>query len=141
MYRKIELEKIQKALLEKNEEYPKVIIFSRSFLSFSANEEVAIEYIRYKNDSYGVLYEIQKPNEMDIELCTNADIQKLSYFYNESEILFLPFSSFEVVKIELINKYGKEFYKIDLEYLKIKIKYIHQPFFYLLRIILNIIKA
>ncbi len=134
--KKIELENIQKALLEKNEEYPKVIISSRAFLSFSTNEEVAFDFIRYnKKDSYPVLYEIQKPNKMDIEFCTNANIQKLSDFFSESEILFFPFSSFEIVKIEKTNnKNGKKIYKIDLEYLgkykfKIKMKYIHQPFF------------
>ena len=130
-----EFENIQKALSEKNDEYPKVIVSSRAFLSFSLLEDETIQdFIFNKNGCYNVLYVINKPNEIDFEILTNANICHYSFYYVEQEILFFLFSSFEGFEIESCQKFAKQCCKIDLEYLgkykpKIKIQYTHKPFF------------
>ena len=62
-------------------------------------------------------YIFEKGEEIDIENASNAEISEFSFYSNEKEILFFPFSCFEIMKIET-NKEG------DIEYSKIYLSYI-----------------
>ena len=73
-------------------------------------------------DEMKALYIIEKKDELDKESATCIDIQDYSA-YNEKEILFLPFSCFEILNINENEK----FCEIYLSYLEnIKNKLINQ---------------
>ena len=114
--------------LENNlQNLPGAIIFSKTFLSFSKDEEVAINFFNQTptptgsmGEFYKVLFILEKedPNIDENEnysLSTHADIEKLSIMPDEREVLFFPFSSFEIKNIDWISQYG--IYKINLLYL------------------------
>ena len=90
---------------------PKVMVYSRTYLSFSLNENVAKGFIRHKEGHTSVLFEIvnNEKNSND----SNAILSSFSDF-QEEEILFFPFSSF-LIK-EIINE-KENLKKIILEYL------------------------
>jgi len=54
---------------------------------------------------------------MDYNLSTHGDIEKISSIPNEKEVLFFPFSSFEIKKIEEKNIGKEKRYEITLLYL------------------------
>ena len=64
-----------------------------------------------------VLFILDKDENIDYNLGTHADIEKISYYPNEREVLFFPFSSFEIkeIKEEKIN--NENIYFIKLLYL------------------------
>ena len=56
---------------------------------------------------------LEKDNNIDYDLSTHADIEKISFYPNEKEVLFFPFSSFEIKEIKKVN----DRYEIKLLYL------------------------
>ena len=106
---------------------PGAIIFSKTFLSFSKNLSVAEEFsnqnstVKTKEEEKGlskVLFILEKDDKLDFSLSTHADIEKLSIFPKEREVLFFPFSSFEIKKIEVLkDNSGEKIYRIRLLYL------------------------
>ena len=76
----------------------KVLIISKAFSSFTEKKSKAIEFIKTSNENeYGVLFILEKDNEINID--SNADIQFLSFYPQEEEILFFPGSSFIIKEI------------------------------------------
>ena len=47
-----------------------------------------------------VLYILEKDDNIDYILSTHSDIEKISFYPNEKEVLFYPFSSFEIKDIK-----------------------------------------
>ena len=94
---------------------PGAIVFSRSFLSFTKIEDVAIEFMnKYQRPNFSkVLFILKKDIDIDYNSSTQVDVGKLSNYDDEAEILFFPFSSFKIVRIDPEN--GG--YKIELNYL------------------------
>ena len=110
-----EIQTIQKYLKKKNPNIPSCIMFSRCFLSFSFDYNVAMSFMGKKhNNLYPVLFIVEKGNSIDFNNITNADLSKIS-FYDENEILFFPFSVFELSYCEYKDQY--KFYLIKLNYL------------------------
>ena len=111
------LEEIDFEIHKRENDVPCGLVFSQTFLSFSKNENKAKEFAK------NVIFIIEKLNVSKIEdsLSSNADINKFSVFTDEQEILFFPFSSFIVKKIENyefeIKTDKKTVKKITLEYL------------------------
>ena len=100
--KKKEIEKIKEYLNEKKEGLPGAIVFSKTFLSFSKSLDIAKGFlIEQKNDNElnKALFILEKDNNIDYNLSTHADIEKLSFYPGEKEVLFLPFSSFEIKEI------------------------------------------
>jgi len=115
-----EIEKIKKYLNNKIENLPGAIIFSKSFLSFSKDEKVAKYFLNLnenKNKEFSkVLFILEKDENIDNSLSTHADIEELSYF-DEKEVLFFPFSSFEIKNINEKIDNNEKVYEIKLLYL------------------------
>ena len=115
-----EVIKIKSYLDKKNKDLPGSIVFSKSFLSFSKEREIAEGFLSYENKNKNlskVLYILEKDDNIGYNLSTHGDIEKISFFPNEKEVLFFPFSSFEIKDIKEI-KIGKEKrYEIKLLYL------------------------
>ena len=100
----------------------KLFYFSKNFLSFSKDEQVAKDPVFFNNQNYGntvvtVEFIIEKC-ENEKYFITNIDIESLSNFRTEKEVLILPLTCFEVVKIGDEEEYKNVKYrKIYLSYL------------------------
>ena len=116
---KNEIEIIKGYLNKKIKDLPGAIVFSRAFLSFSKEIKIAENFLDNNNnkDMCKVLFILEKDDNIDYSLGTHADIEKISYYPNEREVLFFPFSSFEIkeIKEEIINNENR--YIIKLLYL------------------------
>ena len=92
---------------EKINNLPGSIVFSKTFLSFTKDKEIAYMFIEQtpKNASnlFKVIFtlenEIYSDNNINYSLSTHADIEKISLMPDEREVLFFPFSSFEIKDI------------------------------------------
>ena len=116
----VEINDIKNYMKKKIEGLPSSIVFSKSFLSFSKEKNVAEKFLKDENKDKNlskVLFLLEKDDNCGYNLSTHGDIEKISFFPNEREVLFFPFSSFEIKSLE--EKYiGKEkVYEIKLLYL------------------------
>ena len=110
---KDELKSIDIYLKNKKENLPGCICYNKAFFSTSLQKETALGFMNNKID-YGltnnkerVLYIIKSGEDFYDNTPSNVDILQFSP-YDEEEILFFPFSCFEVNKIEKnIDKYGE----------------------------------
>ena len=64
-----------------------------------------------------VLYIINIDKDLDYDLSTHSDIQNISFHFYEKEVLFFPFSSFEIKNIKEKNFKSENIYEIELLYL------------------------
>ena len=115
-----ELNKINNYLNKKNNDLPAAIVFSRSFLSFSKEKKIAEGFLDDENKNnklYKVLYVLENDDNMSYSLSTHADIENISFFPNEKEVLFFPFSSFELKGVKEIILNTQRIYEIKLLYL------------------------
>ena len=121
-----EIELIKKYICDKIEGLPSSIVFSKTFLSFSKDKKIAQNFLKaQKNDKElnKVLFILEKDDNLDYDLCTHVDIEEISFYPTEREVLFFPFSSFEIKEIKEVNSGGENIYVIKLLYLG---KYIKQ---------------
>jgi len=115
-----EIKKIKSYLNKKIKDLPGAIVFSKSFLSFSKEREIAESFLNYENKNKNlskVLYILEKDDNIGYNLSTHGDIEKISSIPNEKEVLFFPFSSFEIKEIKEINIGKEKRYEIKLLYL------------------------
>ena len=116
-----EIEDIKKYMKDKIQGLPSSIVFSKSFLSFSKDKTVANNFLSHDNNNINlckVLFVLEKDDNIEYNLSTHADIEKLSFFPGEREVLFFPFSSFEIKDIKETTIIGNERgYEIRLLYL------------------------
>ena len=97
---KVELEKID--YYKKIGKLSNIVAFAKAFLSFSEDQESALKFCgKTDKTKVGCLY-ILESNSINLHE-SNADIQNISVFPNEKEILFFPGSSFIIKKINKIN--------------------------------------
>jgi surface protein len=94
---------------------PGAIVFSKTFLSFSKNINVAKAFMEHNQiEKFSkVLFILKSDIDIDYNSSTHVDVGRLSLLDDEEEVLFLPFSSFKIEKIEK----EKDIYKIELKYL------------------------
>lgn len=93
-------------------------------MSFSKKLDVALGFMNEGNENLiPVLFEVEGINEkeqINDFLVTNLDLDNITE-YEEEDVLFLPFSCFEIISInnEEINSFGKiiKFKKINLSYI------------------------
>ena len=114
-----EIELIKKYLNKKKEGIPASICFSKAFLSFSTDMKVALGFLKNKpkNENqqlFPILFILKKKDNFEQSLSTYINLENITYYKKEKEILFLPFSSFEIISIE--DKEHK-IYEIELSYL------------------------
>ena len=116
-----EIEIIKDYLDKRNSDFPNTIVFSKSFLSFTKEKKIAENFIfTTENKSNGlvkVLFILEKNEDIDYSLSTHADIEKISYYPNEKEVLFFPFSSFEIQEVQQKNINNEIMYEIKILYL------------------------
>ena len=117
-----EINKIENYINNKIDDLPSSIVFSKSFLSFSKSYDEAIQFLEDEESDEKfskILFILEKDDKIGYSLSTHGDIEKLSFYPKEKEVLFFPFSSFEVKSLEKINigKEKEEGYQIKLLYL------------------------
>ena len=99
-----EFEKIKNFIKSKKKDLPSGIVFSKTFLSFTKDKKIAENFLlrnetpqdKASNNLIKVLFILKKDNNLDYTLSTHADMEKLSFFPPEREVLFFPFSSFAI---------------------------------------------
>ena len=94
---------------------PGEIVFSKTFLSFSKSINVAKAFMGQnpKQKFSKVLFILKKDADIDFSSSTHVDVGKLSLLDDEEEVLFFPFSSFKIERIQKEN----DVYIIELKYL------------------------
>ena len=115
-----EIEKIPNYINTKIDNLPGAVVFSRTFLSFTKSREQAEKFLRNKNDNNDLskaLFILKKNKKIGYDLATHCDIETISVFPDEKEVLFLPFSPFEVLDINKEKFFDEEIYIIHLSYL------------------------
>ena len=85
------------------------LIYSRKFLSFSASQNIAEDFLRNKyheqiNSINYILFKIEQFNgNIEDAKCYNIDMSYYTNFKSEDEYLFLPYSPFILNGIEKFN--------------------------------------
>ena len=82
-----EIEIIKNYLKNKKEGLPGAIVFSKTFLSFTKDDKVANNFLKKQkndNDLNKVLFILEKDDNIDYDLSTHGDIEKLSFYPNEN---------------------------------------------------------
>ena len=106
---------------KKDKSLPAFLLYSRCFLSFSKEKKVAMNFLGSNNDkAYAVLFVLKNNENVLNKYSSNADIENLSAFTSEKEVLFFPFTSFcleNIIDIDDTEESGKEYVKIELEYI------------------------
>ena len=120
--KKDELEYINNSLKNKKDGLPACICYNKAFFSTSLDKSVAFKFIKHKKTTLKeneelVLFTIDKGIEIDSNNASNADMQDYSFHDDEKEILFFPFSSFEIINVEEKNHNNLKYYQINLNYL------------------------
>ena len=115
-----EINKIKNYINNKISGLPSSILFSKSFLSFSKEEKLAKAFLNkdnIDNNLSKVLFILEKEDNIGYNLSTHGDIETISCFPKEKEVLFFPFSSFEIKEINDLKINKEKGYEIKLLYL------------------------
>ena len=116
----LEINKIKNYIKKKIKDLPSSIVFSRSFLSFSKDRSEAESFLFGSNNNKTltkILYILENDNNLGYNLATHGDIEKISFYQNEKEVLFFPFSSFEIKSLNQIYLGSEKIYEMRLLYL------------------------
>ena len=112
---KKEIKKIKGNLDKRNSDLPNTIVFSKSFLSFTKEKKISENFLflteNKNNELSKVLFILENNEDIDYSLSTHADIEKISFYPMEKEVLFFPFSSFEIKEVKQINTKMKLYMK------------------------------
>ena len=109
-----DFEKLYK-LFENKKEDENILFFTKSFLSFTKNETIADNFIKYEQYYVPCKYVIENYNS---QFAYNIDVKDNTYYKTEEEILFLPMSCFFVVNIKKTENREKEtVYNVYLKYI------------------------
>ena len=118
---KKEIIKIKNYLNKRIPDLPGAIVFCKPFLSFSKERYIAEEFLldsKNDNNLAKVIFILEKNCSLDYNSSTHCDLEKISRYPLEKEVLFFPFSSFEIKEIkEKISKIDETIYEIKLLYL------------------------
>lgn len=103
---------------DKEKYLPSFLVYSKSFLSFTKDKD---RIVLSQNDdldkSYNVFFILKKDEKIINKYTCNADIEDISTFEKEKEVLFSPFTTFIMEDIHEGNINGNECIIINLEYL------------------------
>ena len=115
-----EINKIKQFIKIKNKGFQSVILFSKSFLYFSKDKNIVKNFknVEYNNINLSkVLFSLEKDSNLEYNISTHCDVEKISFDSNNKEVLFFPFSAFEIRDIKEITIEKEKIYEIKLVYL------------------------
>jgi hypothetical protein len=102
------------------EDFSGVFVYFKPFLSFSKNKRVAEGFLnrsKEKENLTKVLFILEKDENVDYNLSTHCDLENISEFNHEKEVLFFPFSCFEIKDLKQKMVGNNNIYEIKLFYL------------------------
>ena len=112
------MKKFEEWKQKQDKSFPSFLLYSRCFLSFSKDKDQIDKFLENKNDSlYSVVFILKNNYNINNKFTSNADIEFLSAFTKEREVLFFPFSTFCLEKINKGEYKQKKCVIINLEYL------------------------
>ena len=120
-----EIDKINEYIKNKKPEIPAANFYSKTFLSFSEEEETPNDlyedYKKYKtnyekDNLVPVFFHLIKNEDINKSLYSHINMINISKFQKEKEVLFLPFTSFEILSVTSVGEEEK-IYIIELTYL------------------------
>ena len=123
----IKIQKINNKNIDDKKKFPNIIVFSRSFLSFTTDKKVADRFKRRTQETFCILYIINEIQNKEDKI-SNASIEEYSNSETEKEVLVFPFSCFEIVKINDKPVDPDYDYEIELKYLGNYTNYIKEQF-------------
>ena len=98
---------------------PSFLLYSRTFLSFSKSEEKILKFLgKTDNKYYGVVFELNNNENLDNKFSSNADLEFISTYRKEKEVLFFPYTTF------CLKDITKEDYKERKDCIIIKLDYL-----------------
>ena len=116
---KISIDEINKLINYSKNKIP--VILSKPFLSFHKDKNIAEKFIQFHiNESTKetkVLFILEKNDNLEYNLMTHCDSEKISMYPGEKEVLFFPFSFFEIKCIKEKSYNYEKIYEINLLYL------------------------
>ena len=121
------IKKIKANIKKKVKHLPSSIIFTKTFMTFYKDRilvENNLHKIKNEKNCAKVLLTIDKKDDTCYQFSSYSDIESLSYFPNQKEVLFFPFSVFEVCSIKEIEVCKEGLYEIKLQFLRRFKKYI-----------------
>ena len=129
---KKEFEEINNKFRQKDnndiKEIPNIILYSRSFLSFSEAKNRALRFSKSGDeDNYSILFIIEEIKDKNKTHISNADIQSFSKMPQEKEIIVFPFTCFEILKI-IKSSEDKIDFEVHLKYLENYSDFIEEKF-------------
>ena len=104
-----QIKEINDYKINKVEYFDEPIVYSKLFLSFTKDINVALNFL--ENYHKNILITIIGANT-GYKLDTHIDVENLSYFPNEKEVLFFPFSAFGIEVFSLDQNKSTETKKI-----------------------------
>ena len=116
-------EDIQKIIENTNKKIkylPSSIVYSTLFLTFSKDRTIAENNLIEEAkplDFSKVLFILEKEDNLTYGLSSHCDLENISYFTDQKEVLFFPFSPFEIKYIKLVNLKREKIYEIKLLFL------------------------
>ena len=104
--------------LNNNKQYPGMITYSRSFLSFSMGAKSAEHFKGSDKNTFCILYIIEEIKDAQNlkNIISNVIMTDISKYAEEKEVLVFPFSCFEILEIKEIKADDID-YEIHLKYL------------------------
>jgi len=117
-----EIKKIKNYFLNKGKENLPPIIFSKTFLSFSKLKNIAESFLSHfgkiNNDKISkVCFILEKDDNINYNYFTHFEPEQISIYPGEDEVIFFPFSAFEIKEFKETNFHGEKIYEIKLLYL------------------------
>ena len=114
----IEINKIKEFFNNKNGSAQNAIVFSKAFMSFIPDKNMAIQFLHSSNSIYSsVFFILEMDKNMDLNLSSFINLDRVNICEEEKKIIFLPFSTFAIKSIKETNINNKNCYEIKLLYL------------------------
>jgi len=111
---------MKKYLSNKNEDLPGAIVFARQFLTFSKDRRIVEQYLNMEKidkNFIKVFFIVNMDTNMDYGQNTHCDLESISIYPFEKEVLFFPFSAFEIKELKETSINNEKCYQIKLLYL------------------------
>ena len=106
-----EIDTIYRYLEKKNQYLHGAIVFAKKFLSFSKKKSLAKDYMNHKkNLGKRVLYVLEKEENIDCHIASHSVVGEISAVQQEEEVLYFPFSCFEIISVIKTSEAHNEYY-------------------------------
>ena len=115
------IKKIKKNLKQKVKHLPSSIIFLKSFLSFDKDRlsaESNLTQLKKDINFSKVFFILVIKEDIGYHYATFCDMEQLSFFTDQREVIFFPFSTFEVCSIKDVFINRETVYEIRLQFLR-----------------------